>query len=331
MNTWLRSWGWSARHASFGAMFALGCNRYWVCDGEDDVYTSLPERLSDTGLYTNLEREELAPEVVPYTPRFSLWSDGSEKRRWIALPEGRRIDTSDMDDWIFPEGTKLWKEFTVDGKRTETRLLAKSGPSESDWSAVSYVWNAEGTDALAAPFGASNSHDTAHDVPAASECSACHGGRRSFVLGFSAIQLAEPAPPGELDLAQLMDGGRLTHPPDVPPVVPGTAREVNVLGYLHANCSSCHNQARPARRGARCFDPQDDLDFTLAVDQLDEPASTPTYRTAVGGVIAPGNPAESRLLELVGNRGFFRQMPPLATEQVDAAAVAELRAWIEGL
>jgi hypothetical protein len=114
-------------------------------------------------------------------------------------------------------------------------------------------------------------------------------------------------------------------------VVPGDAVEAAALGYLHANCSHCHNPARPERPGARCFEPRDDYDFTLAASQLDSVASTPTYRTVVGAAVESGDPEGSKLYELVSSRGMFRQMPPLATEKVDSAGLATLRAWIEAL
>jgi hypothetical protein len=160
---------------------------------------------------------------------------------------------------------------------------------------------------------------------------ACHGGRRSFLLGFSAVQLAGVAPAGDVDLDGLIHQGRLSNPPTTNPVVPGNAVEVAALGYFHANCSQCHNQTRPERGGARCFHPKDTYDFTLAVGQLDGTASTPTYRTVVGLAVKPGDPDGSRLYELVSSRGMFRQMPPLATERVDSTALANIRVWIEGL
>jgi len=166
-------------------------------------------------------------------------------------------------------------------------------------------------------------------VPAAGECFACHGGRRSFVLGVSAIQLAPAARPGELDLAGLVAQGRLTAPPSAAPVIPGNATEVAALGYLHANCSHCHNQARPAHDGARCFDPENRYDFTLAVDSLAAVANTATYKTVVGAAITPGDPGASKLVDRMGKRGFLQQMPPLATEKVDRDAVALIRRWIE--
>lgn len=51
---------------------------------------------------------------------------------------------------------------------------------------------------------------TSSDVPAAGECGGCHGGRRSFALGVSAVQLAHDAPAGELDLEDLVATERLT-------------------------------------------------------------------------------------------------------------------------
>jgi hypothetical protein len=316
--------------AAVAALLGAGCNRYWVCDAGDELHAALPRHLSATGLYADSATGELAPGVVAYTPRFPLWSDGSDKQRWIRLPPGQRIDTSDMDDWIFPEGTQLWKEFSVEGVRIETRLLEKRGPRDADWLALSYVWDADDQDATAAPLGVVDSHDTSHDVPAAAECVACHGGRRSFVLGFSAVQLAQPAAKGELDLDGLIQAGQLSQAPDAVPVVPGNAIEVASLGYLHANCSHCHNQSRPERSGARCFNPEDEYDFTLAVDALETTVSTPTYRT-MGDAVKRGKPNDSRLLKRVKTRAFLQQMPPLATEQVDEAAVVTLRAWIEGL
>src|SRR5690348_229412 len=133
-----------------------GCQRYWVCD-EVDAAGRLPERLSETGLYSNIATGELSPGVLAYSPQFQLWSDGAEKRRWILLPDAQPIDTSTMDEWSFPEGTKVWKQFSVGGVRVETRLLEKSGPGDADWLSLAYVWRPDERDALAAPLGAIDS------------------------------------------------------------------------------------------------------------------------------------------------------------------------------
>src|SRR5262245_14990157 len=112
---------------------ATGCQRPWVCDDVDqERVAQAPARLSETGLFADITREIWAPGVMAYAPRFQLWSDGADKRRWLWLPPDTRIDTSNMDSWAFPVGTKFWKEFTRDGVRVETRLIEKLGPGD-DW------------------------------------------------------------------------------------------------------------------------------------------------------------------------------------------------------
>jgi uncharacterized membrane protein len=318
--------------AAFAFTLALtGCSRYWECAPPDSArQKQLPEKLSETGLFAAGEPERLADGVMEFKPQFELWSDGALKRRFVRLPEGEHIDTSELDNWAFPIGTTFWKEFTAQGVRVETRLLRKIGAGAEDWATVAYVWQADGAEALATPNGKTNARGTEHDVPAAGECMACHGGRKSFALGFSAVQLAYDAGPDQLDLAKLVSRGLLTVPP--PPagdlVVPGDAATRLALGYLHANCGHCHNQDRPAAAASRCYDPDNQLDYWLSARSLATADATPAYRTAKGFAFEPGAPDDSRMLELMSQRGFLRQMPPLGTERVDARGVALIREWI---
>lgn len=319
-----RALGWAAVFAAAGTP---SCQPYRACDPVDDASVAkLPERLSQTGLYAPGSGEATATDVWSYRPRFELWSDGASKRRWMRLPPGTSIDTSSMDSWDFPVGTKFWKEFTRGGVRVETRLLQRL---KGGWIGVAYLWRRDGSDATAAPYGAIDARGTPHDVPASNECDACHAGRKSHVLGFSAVQLTQPAEPGSLNLDELVRLGLISNAPATTPEVPGDATEQAALGYLHANCSHCHNASRPERDGARCFDPDSDIDFSLNAGGASSVSATSTYRTAKGVCFEPGAPDESKLIELVGERGRFNQMPPLATEVVDAAAVTLLRRWIE--
>lgn len=296
---------------------------------DPELLAALPDRLSATGLYADLPAGTLADGVYPFTPRFELWSDGAGKRRWIYLPPGTAIDSSDPDGWVFPAGTKLWKEFVRDGIRVETRLLLKHGPEPQAWTPVAYLW--DGDDAWIAPDGAGDAGDTPHDVPSAAQCRGCHGGTRSGVLGFSAMQLPITGEPGELDLESIASRGWLTAPPPADNTVPGDATAQAALGYLHANCGHCHNQDRPPRDGARCFDPERDFDFLLRTGELDRVESTATHRTAVGGVIEPGNGDGSSIVVRMRSRDPWWGMPALGTEDVDTEGVTLVRRWIDSL
>jgi hypothetical protein len=258
-----------------------------------------------------------------------LWSDGAVKRRWIYLPPHTQIDTTDPDAWNFPVGTKLWKELSYDGVRVETRMLYKHGPHRDAWTPMAYAWADDG-DAHARPDGVANARGTGHDVPSAAACTGCHGGTPSGVLGFSAIQLPRGGAAGELDLAQLEAAGQVTRP--VPSnELPGDAATQAALGYLHANCSHCHNQIRPAHTGPRCFDPERSFSFLLRTGELSSVKATSTYRTAVGSVIATGDPDGSEIVDRMGSRNPRFGMPALGSKVVDHAGVKLLRTWIAEL
>jgi len=316
------------------ALFVIACQScapaFRRCPAiEPELLAALPQQLSETGLFADMSTETLAEGVMPFVPRFELWSDGAIKRRWIYLPPGTQIDTSDQDAWNFPVRTKLWKEFRRDGVRVETRLLLKHGEAAQAWTPVAYVWGSDG-DALASPEGRADTRGTRHDVPSAAQCLGCHAGTRSGVLGFTTIQLPQHGDDGVFGLAELGDAGLLTSP--VAPLdVPGDFGTRAALGYLHANCSHCHNQDRPERSGPRCFDPERSLDFSLRTSELDTPEATATYRTAIGKVLAAGDPAASDVLVRARSRSPWWGMPALGSEVVDEAGVRVLEKWIRDL
>ncbi len=289
----------------------------------------LPQWLSETGLYDDIATDSVAPEMRAYSPRFPLWSDGAEKRRWLYLPPGKTIDSSDMDGWIYPVGTKAFKEFTIDGKRVETRMLHKFDATR--WEMVAYAWNDAQTDAKATPHGIVDALGTAHDIPGKQDCGLCHAGMKDRMLGVSAVQL-EGASPG-VALADLVAEGRLSDPPPSPLTLPGDATAQLALGTLHANCGSCHNPNSSLSL---------DLDLWLRTGSLGSVAATPTYTSTVGiaptipiaGVtarIAPGDPAASAVHARMAVRGDPLAMPPLASELVDDQGLAAVDSWIGAL
>lgn len=314
-------------------LLALGCDPRLCADSAERAQ-ALPPRLSETGLFADLAGERLASRVFEYTPEYALWSDGADKRRWVFVPEGERIDTSDADSWRFPVGSKLWKEFSRDGVRVETRLLLKTGAGDEAWAAGAYLWRGDRSDAELVPYGVVDALGTRHDVPATGECFACHAGRSSGVLGFSAVQLGLRSYQAPERLSAAAADGLLSAPlPELD--VPGNASERAALGYLHANCSHCHNQSAVAKSAEKCLNPNQrlsfDLDFSLPSEEVADVAQTATYRTAIGKVIERGDPGGSKVVELMSGRGAFAQMPPLGTERLDEQGLTTMRAWIGAL
>ena len=229
-----------------------------------------PSKLSETGLYADISTDQIASYALAYHPKFELWSDGAEKKRYAYLPKCSQIDATNMDEWSFPVGTRFWKEFTVDGKRIETRLIHRFGSGPGDFIFAAYQWNDEGTDADRVPEGVSDAMGTAHDIPSADKCTRCHGVLPEKILGFGAIELNHEG--AGQTLATLGAEGRLSKPNAKMFSVPGDPKAQAALGYLHANCGNCHNrhQVMPAQ-------------FSLRLRTTDAaPEDTDAYTTSVG-------------------------------------------------
>ena len=307
----------------------------------------LAQRLSETGLYADVATRRVAAGNLAYSPQYPLWTDGATKRRWIRLPEGASIDASDPDAWVFPVGTKLWKEFAFGGRPVETRHIER-GP-DGRWVFAAYVWAEDGSDALLAPERgvrgvAEVGPGLRHDVLGRGDCLACHEGNATPVLGFGALQLspdrdplaphAEPA--GPVDLRVLAERGQLRGLPArllarPPRVAAATPEARAALGYLHGNCAMCHNAAGPlADLGL-------DLEQRVAAPSVGVAGAlaAPTRLFQVPGAatgrslrLAPGDPEHSAILARLGSRRPSAQMPPLGTKLVDEEAVRLVSRWI---
>lgn len=308
------------------------------CGAED---AGEPMDLGCTGLYSDWSSLTVASDVRPYAPGYVLWSDGAEKQRWIRLPPGTQIDTSDMDQWNFPVGTKLWKQFSLGGHRVETRFLWKRAPGA--WLYTTYAWSGDESSATELTTGLRGWNGTSYEIPAQWQCQDCHAGRIDFVLGFEAVSLAAPAATG-LTMAELVSEKLLTQPPAAPLVVPGNATESAALGWLHANCgTSCHNDTSWA-----CVTT---LWMRLKVGELASVRTTDTWNTAVGQPlvllndgfmppwpmlrITPGDPMDSAVWYRPSVRDTDptqqNQMPPIDSHVVSDAGVALLSAWIASM
>lgn len=303
-----------------------------------------PTLLSQTGLYTDTAKATLAPGVREFHPRYELWSDGAAKKRWVLLPPNATIDTSNMDFWAYPVGTKLWKEFTRNNAagmpvRVETRLIHKylDQNNKARWFMAAFVWNEAQTDAEVTTDGVPNARGTDHDVPSKKTCTDCHSNVLDKALGFSALQLSHDG--AGVNLSTLIQENRLSAPPPGNIALPGTLEQQRALGYMHGNCGSCHNEfSQHAALG---------MEFWLKTSALGSVNETNTYLTTVGaetnsqdkppndlGVrIVPKMPEQSAVYQRVAliPPGDKAHMPQIATELTDMAGAEAIRVFIDSL
>ena len=251
---------------------------------------ALPRRLSQTGVFRDLKTLGPAPGLIPYEVNAPLWSDGADKRRWIAVPNdgppyaaGERIGFVRTGEWSFPVGTVFVKHFELDTdetrpgpcRRLETRLLvlAEGGTAYG----MTYKWNAAQDDAelldddqteTIAIQTAQGRRTQAWYYPSPRNCLTCHNPQAGYVLGVKTRQLngALTYPATGVTDNQLRVWNRvgLFHPdldeaeiPGLPRLVPvgqaDASLEHRVRSYLDANCAlpPAQRRAGAVRRTVR--------------------------------------------------------------------------------
>jgi hypothetical protein len=312
-----------------------------------------PQRLSETGLY--LADGSIDPRNRPFVPQYPLWTDGAEKARWIRLPEGTKIDVSDIDAWRFPAGTTIWKEFAWRGRKVETRMIRVQDGGE--WMFATYAWEDDQKDAVLAPAeGVPAAFEIAagktHFIPAVADCHTCHSSSPAVILGFNALQLsddrdplaphAEPLSAGAITLRTLVEEDRLEPSrPDLALHAPRIRESDPVaraaLGYLSANCGGCHNDRGPlARLGLVLMHNvagESDTPEPARATAVDARGRFVVPRVAADSsrIVASGAPDYSALLHRMRSRRPASQMPPLGTALADEQAIELVRQWIESL
>jgi hypothetical protein len=298
-----------------------------------------PSTLECAGLYADFASQTLSPNAKSYAPAVPLWSDGATKERWIELPAGQTIDVTDPNEWVFPIGTKVFKQFTYEGKRVETRMFEKTAPNF--WVHATYAWNATET-ATQISFGATVPVDADGGtwvIPTPDDCDSCHRGRSDRILGFEQVSLGLDGATG-LTLLQLVVQGLVTPAPTLVNLRigdDGTGLDAPALSWLHINCGvTCHNSNENAEGyGAGMLlrlDPTllDGSPANSSWDPLRTTVGVPCVSGAVQGLprIVAGDPSASVIVQLTSERGIL-QMPPIASRFVDTTDVAGVAAWIQ--
>lgn len=309
-------------------------------DGMPAPPSTFPDKLSKTGCVDAASPQKPAPGLIPYEPNSPLWSDGADKERWLALPDGATIDVLPDGDFDVPIGSVLVKSFRVDGSLVETRLLVRH--EDGGFAGYSYEWDEAQTDATllssskSKPLGGGKSWY----YPSRSDCLACHTGAAGRTLGLeigqlNSVMLYPTTQRLSNQLSTLEHIGLFSSPLPGPvaelPVHPrptsqeGDA-ESRARSYLHANCSFCH---RPNSVGGGPMD----LRFSVPLGDAKACGVDPSNGDlGIPGakILAPGEPWRSLLSARPKALGAGR-MPPLGSQVVDGEGTAVIDAWIQSL
>jgi hypothetical protein len=315
-----------------------------------DVDAATPTCSGPPGMYKDDYCQVLSDGIRVYKPQYPLWSDGATKERYIFLPAGKQINTSNPNRWTFPQGTRLYKTFSWDGLRVETRVLVKTAADNTagftGWTLTSYAWSADQNSATpASTSGVANALGSPLDIPSQSQCTQCHSmSGADAPIGFNAIQLNHDL--GGVTLGTLLDeyllkngtSGAALNVSHENSVIPGDDTAKAALGYLHGNCGHCHGGPSP-RAGQALWS-------TVGLTDLSD---APIFQTAVCRClqnwkgrtnaddepyklrVAPSHEALSGIVGRMSRRGAGEQMPPVGTKVTDPTGLATVRAWINSL
>ena len=149
---------------------------------------AFPDMLSKTGCVDKANPKLPASGLIPYSVNSPLWSDGAQKERWLAIPDGAKIAVDADGHLDLPIGSVLVKTFSLGGKRIETRLLARH--TDGGWAGYTYEWDDAETDATLLPSSKSKTVGAqSWYYPSRSDCFSCHSGVAKRTLGMELGQL----------------------------------------------------------------------------------------------------------------------------------------------
>ncbi|MEO7732288.1 MAG: PQQ-dependent sugar dehydrogenase, partial [Kofleriaceae bacterium] len=297
-----------------------------------------PKLLSGTGCVDPNDPTKPASGLIPYDVNSPLWSDGADKQRWFAIPDGKTITITDTNDWDLPIGSVSVKTFSVGGKRIETRLFMRH--TDGNWAGYTYEWNADGKDATLLEGGKAKAVGSSQvwAYPSRSQCIQCHSVAAGGTLGLETAQLNRDnvyvaTNRVSNQLATLDHIGIFTAPlPQTPDASPklsppsGTdSLELRSRAYLHSNCAHCH---QPNGGGQGSMDLRYFKSFkdTLTCNQ----AATQGPVSGAAKLLVPGKPAMSIISTRI-HATDSKRMPPVGVSIPDMVGDQLLDDWITSL
>jgi uncharacterized repeat protein (TIGR03806 family) len=299
----------------------------------------VPEQLSASGCVDPGNITQPYSGLVPYAINAPFWSDGAQKDRYIGLPNGTTISIDAVDDWVFPPGTVIVKNFRLNGRLIETRHLMRH--PDGVWAGYTYEWNAAETEAIRVRNGKVVNIDGQDWIyPDEAECLRCHTAVAGVALGPETAQMNRDftyPQTGRTDnqlvtydavsmFASPLPGDPATLPAMPDPADGSASLDARARAYLHTNCAQCHQPGGPTPVNL-------DLRYTTALANTNACDVLPTSDDLginMARIIAPGDAARSLLVTRMGLRDV-NAMPPLGSTVVDAAGVTLVTDWINAL
>lgn len=295
--------------------------------------------LSEYGLFEDRSARVPSAGVVKYDLINPLFSDHTDKHRYVFVPAGEQVAYTEADVLDFPVGTVLVKSFAYDARYLETRLLIHKNDG---WEALPYVWNADQTEATYAPVGkrleieaglaTAEAPAFTYAVPNKNQCKTCHqNGDAVSPIGPKVRNLNHPGPQGVNQVLDWTERGWLTDVPEQPAMMakafdPAASVSDQARAYLDINCAHCHKATGSASNSGLWLDWEIEDAVKWGVGKHPTAAGRGSGDALV--VIEPGAPEQSILAYRMASDEAGIAMPELGRALVHQEGVALIEAWI---
>ncbi len=294
------------------------------------IAAAFPATLAEFGFFADATKQQPAAGVTPYRLNTPLWSDGSDKLRFVYLPAGTKARSQSEGLLDLPVGAALIKTFKMGERLIETRVLLHR---TEGWVALPYQWNAAQTEARLALAGARVPVTTpagqaiSYSIPNKNQCKECHALSGAVTpIGPKARNLSASW------LSALHRAGRLDTLPAVARRVPlWEARDKAPLadaarGYIDANCAHCHNPRSSASNSGLDlrWEQSDPISYGIGK----RPVAAGRGSGNLDFDIVPGDPQHSILLYRMGSLEGGISMPELGRSSLDPDGLDIVTRWV---
>jgi uncharacterized repeat protein (TIGR03806 family) len=303
------------------------------------------KRLSEYNFFSNPVNQLPSEHVVPYELITALFSDYTDKHRFVYVPNGMTAVYNNDEVFDFPVGTALIKTFSyqeADGGELllETRLLLHK---DNGWDALTYVWDMNKGDAYLALGGRtidvrnvitpSNSNYIRYRVPNKNQCKECH-------LKNDVIEPIGPKPRNinkqiiykddvkrnQIDhwtAIKILEENNYSYDRMVNAFSQNYDLNLRARSYLDINCGHCHSPEGSASSSGLYLS-IDDEDFGI----YKKPVAAGRGSGGLSYSIVPGHPDESILLYRMLSNEPDVMMPESGRTLMHDEAIELVSEWI---
>lgn len=274
---------------------------------------------------------KLKQEFLSYEVNAPLWSGKIQKKRWVKVPNGKKIRIDSQGSWNYPDGTVLVKNFFTDIRNLETRIAEKK---LGQWRFSSFKWELDNQNAFKVESESIVDIVVENQLhkwtfPSEQRCLECHSNNRVF--GLNTEQLNKSTN-GLNQLDQFVNHGILEEVNTseylkkfIDPMEISHSIEERARTYMHVNCSTCHSRLGTAPGGM-------DFDIKLPIDLTNTYFVMASEGPVDGGGdfrILPGDKESSVLWRRLKTDGH-KKMSPLRPIK-DPSAIEFIGKYIDEL